>query len=248
MSWNLLCPFCQTKYKIEPEHQGTVCQCVKCGKEFTIPDDVQAWLGRMPDPPGSKRSEPERRAIAPDPADDDPVDRRDDPLDERNRDFHFCPDCGKRTFPFFDYCSFCGYSFWEKKSRDKSTDNRQFRYCWFCGRKVRSQAKECPGCDSVLFYSEEDEKDIEDTPQPSKPFLCGVLNVIGGFAVALCGLALIIQLVAAGVEFFHPSEHSYIREQNDEFYKTVMIEFAIFFGGMVVLGISQAVAQASRRW
>lgn len=231
MSWKLRCPFCQIKYKIEPEHQGTVCKCAKCGKEFTIPDDIQAWLDSMPDPPGSGRSEPEQRADLDEWQDDDPVERRDDPMDRRNWDVHYCPQCGKKAIVSSFFCSFCGYSFWEQKSRSEVIENHA-RYCYWCGRKVRSQAKECPGCGFVLFYSEEDGKDTEGILQPSKPFLCGVLNVIGGLAVTLCGLALIIQLVAAGVEFCKP----------------VMIEFAGFFGGMVVLGISQAVAWASRRW
>ena len=111
--------------------------------------------------------------------------------------------------------------------------------CPECRQAAPQNADFCPHCGVLLR---------QPARSANKPFLCGVLNIIGGFAVGLSGLALLAQLIAAGVEFFHPSEHSYIREDTGEFYKSVMIGFAVFFGGMVVLGISQAVARASRRW
>jgi hypothetical protein len=107
MSWNLLCPFCQARYKIEPEHQGTVCRCAKCGKDFSIPNDVQAWLGRMPDPPGSKRPDPEQRANPDEWQDDDPVERRSEP-EQRGRNLMYCPDCGELISRSAVSCPICG--------------------------------------------------------------------------------------------------------------------------------------------
>lgn len=122
--------------------------------------------------------------------------------------------------------------------RDHQDDSRVV-ICPNCLKEIAWNNDFCPHCGYGL----------RNVPRAEgKPFLCGVLNIIGGFAVGLSGLAFIIQLVAAGVEFFYPSEDSYIREEFEEFYKSFLIECSVFFGGMVVLGISQAVARASRRW
>lgn len=138
-------------------------------------------------------------------------------------------------------CPFCGASY--------SVEADVFGKQCECGKCKQRFSIKAPDPAEVVPVADGVAPDVAGQQEAGgKPFLCGVLNVIGGFAVALCGVALIMQLVAAGVEFFHPSEHSYIREEFEEFYKSVLIEIAVFFGGMVVLGISSLINRASRRW
>lgn len=217
MKWRISCPYCGASYSVEADVFGKQCECGRCKQRFSVkaPDPVDVV------PVAGER----RRTIAPDPADDDPVDRRDDPLDERNHDFRFCPACGKRTIPSSCYCSYCGYSFWEEKSRDKSTDNRQFRYCGWCGRKLRATAEECPICEMYTCF----DVDPEEQPKPARPFICGVLNVFGALII-LPALFCVAASAAQGST------------------EGVFLAVGGVFFALILFGISSAIAQASRRW
>lgn len=185
MSWKLRCPFCRTAYKIEPEHQGTVCQCAKCGKEFSIPDDIQSRLDNMPDPPDCGRGGLERRAENQDYRDDSRV--------------VLCPNCFKEIALNNDFCPRCGYG-------------------------------------------------LRNIPRAGgKPFLCYLLNILGFFGVLFGGVALVIAGIAAGYAYFNPSEIASM-DRSGVFFKEVLISFAVFFGGLILFGISSVINRASRRW
>lgn len=161
---------------------------------------------------------------------------------------HFCPDCTNFSPIYADYCFLCGYSFWEKKSREPAADclvNENIRYCYSCGRKVRPSTKYCPSCDSTLYYY------IDEKKEKNKPFLCSVLNVIGGIAAVFGGFGLFCVVFSVVRGFCDPAHNIYAdmsAKEISEALKNHAVAVGFLFAGLILCGISSLIARASRRW
>lgn len=235
MSWKVKCPHCGTAYRVEVEHQGAVSTCAKCRREFSIPEDMQAFIDDFPAPPEITRK----------------VIRQDDFKRLRNLKDELmkkCPDCGEISKEFANCCSLCGYNFVERKSRHQDASSQcddDVRYCFECGRKVRFTTESCPECGFVLCYH------LKNQYQPKKPFLCGVLNVIGGIPLVISSLFLIFLLIRFVHAWANPSDNVFTNMSDSQMKNEIagiFIVLGVFFGSLIVLGISSLIAKASRNW